>query len=143
MKPKLCLSIVCNWETGSDEAETTMFKVFKIGRQLQSEVDTILEEVKYNTEAGFISTEFLADGEILAIKYKITIQFASVASEPWILFKKSSLCDHGEVALGFNPSKHESYVLISVGHFVQLDICPIVQLFFVLLDLDNMDIVQI
>ncbi|PKK66950.1 hypothetical protein RhiirC2_852522 [Rhizophagus irregularis] len=67
-----------------------VFKVFKNGKK--SEAD-ILGKVKNKIEAefskiedGFINAEFLADGVILAIKYKTTIQFASIASEPWTLF---------------------------------------------------------
>ncbi|CAG8588186.1 11153_t:CDS:2 [Rhizophagus irregularis] len=71
-----------------------VFKVFKNGKK--SEAD-ILRKVKNKIEVefskiedGFINAEFLADGVILAIKYKTTIQFASIASEPWTLFNIKS-----------------------------------------------------
>lgn len=112
-----------------DEAKI-LFKVFKNGKK--SEAD-ILGKVKNKIEAefskiedGFINAEFLADGVILAIKYKTTIQFVSIASGPWTLFNIDDFClgnkysrnqdvfniDESEVALAFNPLKHESYVLL-------------------------------
>ncbi|PKY47556.1 hypothetical protein RhiirA4_462789 [Rhizophagus irregularis] len=112
-----------------DEAKI-VFKVFKNGKK--SEAD-ILRKVKNKIEAefskiedGFINSEFLADGVILAIKYKTTIQFVSIASGPWTLFKIDDYylsneyssnqdvfnIDESKVALAFNPLKHESYVLL-------------------------------
>ncbi|CAB4443829.1 unnamed protein product [Rhizophagus irregularis] len=101
-----------------DKAKTVSRYLRKVKNKIEAEFSKI--------EDGFINSEFLADGVILAIKYKTTIQFVSIASGPWTLFKIDDYylsneyssnqdvfnIDESKVALAFNPLKHESYVLL-------------------------------
>ncbi|CAG8468024.1 4563_t:CDS:2 [Acaulospora morrowiae] len=118
-------------ETVSDEAQVVLGKLDAVSINLQPENvsnETKVEFVVLPNDEGqsqfeegilmdvknkeFISAEFLADGETLAIQYDDAIQYLSVEFWPWKLFYKQRLCDGTKATFAFNRTEHKSYVLL-------------------------------